>query len=44
MFRSDNELFQLRLYIDMDRLGVIRDNFTYTPSFDTDRGLLAVVV
>ena len=44
MLRFDNELFQLRLEMDMDRLGVIRYNFTYTPSFDTDPGLRAVVV
>ena len=30
--------------MDMDRLDVIRNNFTYTPSFDTDPGLGAVVV
>ena len=44
VLRSDNELFQLGLEMDMNRFGVIRDNFTYTPSFDTDPGLRAVFV
>ena len=44
MLKSDNELFQLVLEMDMDRLDVIRDKFTYTPSFDTDPGLQAVFV